>query len=121
MLTGRMDEAFRLIEFREEVASFCEQHLPADIRQKVLLNRRLSKGDYQRWMAILHAKGWLIGHWPIEHGGLGWSRLQRWVFENEVYRHGSPWLAPFGITYVGPVIYTFGSEAQKKRWLAPTA
>lgn len=116
-----MDIASGLGEFRAEVAEFCEQGLPADIRSKVLLNQHLEKSDFVRWMKILHEKGWLIGHWPVEHGGLGWSRLQRWVFENELYRGASPWLAPFGITYVGPVIYTFGSEAQKSRWLKPTA
>lgn len=116
-----MDVASGLAEFRLEVAEFCKQSLPADIRSKVLLNQHLEKSDFVRWMKILHEKGWLIGHWPIEHGGLGWSRLQRWVFENELYRAASPWLAPFGITYVGPVIYSFGTEEQKRRWLAPTA
>lgn len=116
-----MDEDCGRTEFRDEVASFCRRELPADIREKVRLNQHLSKSDYVRWLRILHAKGWLIGHWPVEHGGQGWSRLKRWVFENEAYRQGSPWLAPFGITYVGPVIYTFGSAAQKARWLAPTA
>lgn len=116
-----MDIAKGLGEFRAEVAEFCERALPADIRTKVLLNQHLEKSDFVRWMRILDDKGWLIGHWPVEYGGLGWSRLQRWVFENELYRAASPWLAPFGITYVGPVIFTFGSEAQKSRWLEPTA
>lgn len=116
-----MEIARGLAEFREEVSEFCQTSLPADIRSKVLLNQHLEKSDFVRWMQILNRKGWLVGHWPVEHDGLGWSRLQRWVFENALYRAGSPWLAPFGITYVGPVIYTFGNEAQKRRWLKPTA
>jgi alkylation response protein AidB-like acyl-CoA dehydrogenase len=102
------------------VQDFCKAELPADIRSKVLLNQHLDKSDFVRWMRILENQGWLIGHWPKEYGGEGWSRLKRWVFENELYRMGSPWLAPFGITYVGPVIYTFGNEEQKRRWLEPT-
>jgi len=113
-----MDE---IAEFRAEVRAFCEAEMPADIRSKVLLNQQLSKSDYVRWLNILHAKGWLIGHWPTEHGGLGWSALRRWVLENELYRAGSPWIAPFGVTYVGPVIYTFGDARQQARWLGPTA
>ena len=30
---------------------------------------------------------------------------------------GAPWLVPFGTTMVGPVIYTFGTEAQKQQYL----
>jgi len=118
---GAMTIGKEFAEFRAEIAEFCAQSFPSDIRSKVLLNQHLSKDDYVRWMRILHARGWLVGHWPVEHGGRGWSPLQRWVFENELYRLGSPWLAPFGITYVGPVIFTFGNEAQKRRWLGPTA
>jgi alkylation response protein AidB-like acyl-CoA dehydrogenase len=113
--------ADQLADFRAEVAEFCSQSLPSDIRSKVLLNQHLSKDDYVRWMRILHKRGWMIAHWPTEYGGCGWSRLQRWIFENELYRAGSPWLAPFGITYVGPVIYTYGNAQQKQRWLGPTA
>lgn len=110
-----------LVAFREDVRAFCEDNLPDDIRSKVINHQHLAKDDFTRWMKILHDRGWLIGHWPKEYGGQGWPRLKRWIFENELYRIGSPWLAPFGITYVGPVIYTFGNEAQKRRWLQPTA
>lgn len=121
VITSSMEIVSGLSEFQAEVAEFCGSSLPADIRLKVLLNQHLDKGDYLRWMDILHRKGWLIGHWPSEYGGQDWSRLKRWVFENTLYREGSPWLAPFGITYLGPVLYTFGSDAQKRRWLGPTA
>jgi len=60
-----------------------------------------------------------VGHWPSEYGGLGWSTLERFVFEDELGRAGCPWIIPFGVKYVGPVIYTFGSEAQKQRFLPP--
>jgi len=109
-----------LADFRQEIAEFCRSEMPPEIREKVLMNRHLDREDYVRWLRILDREGWLIGHWPEAYGGKGWSRLKRWVFENELYRLGSPWLAPFGITYVGPVIYTFGTEEQKARWLGPT-
>jgi alkylation response protein AidB-like acyl-CoA dehydrogenase len=105
---------------RVEVGEWTAENLPEDIRRKVLLRHPLEKLDFVRWMRRLNDKGWLIGHWPVEYGGSGWSHLERWVFENELYRRGAPWLAPFGVVYVGPVIYTFGNEAQKQRWLKPT-
>lgn len=39
------------------------------------------------------------------------------MFKDELGVAGAPWLIPFGVTMVGPVIYTFGSEEQKKRFL----
>lgn len=110
-----------IIRLRDDVRRFCKDHLPPNIRSKVLRNQHVTKDDHVRWQRILRRHGYLIAHWPEAYGGRGWSRLERWVFENEIYRAGSPWLVPFGITYVAPVIYTYGTEAQKERWLRPTA
>lgn len=103
--------------FREEVRTFVQAELPPDIRRKVLLGLELSKGDYVRWQKILHRKGWIVGHWPRDLGGCDWSPLQRYVFEDETTRAGAPWLTPFGVNYVGPVIYTYGNAAQRARHL----
>ena len=121
LLDLRCAVAPQLRALRDEVRGFCQSKLPDDIRAKVLLNQHLTKDDHLRWHRILHSGGLLVGHWPKEQGGRGWSRLERWVFENEIYRAGSPWLVPFGITYLRPVVFTFGNQAQKERWLPPTA
>ena len=42
---------------------------------------------------------------------------QRYIFEQETSRAGTLPPLPFGVTMVGPVIYTFGNEAQKKKFL----
>jgi alkylation response protein AidB-like acyl-CoA dehydrogenase len=105
--------------FREEVRAFCRQALPADIRRKVAENLSLERADHQRWQNILFRRGWMGGHWPPEWGGRGWKPLQRWLFEQTLAEEGAPWLIPMGVAYVGPVIYTFGSEAQKRRFLPP--
>jgi hypothetical protein len=75
------------------------------------------KDEYLRWMRLLQERRWATGHWPKEHGGLGWTTLECFAFEDELGRGGCPWVIPFGVKYVGPVIYTFGSEAQKQRFL----
>ncbi len=106
-----------LPEFRKEVQAFCAGELPAELRSRVLLNQVIDKADYVSWQKRLRQRGWFGGHWPVEHGGNGWSKLQQWVFEEEIYKAGAPWLIPFGVTYVGPVIFTFGNEAQKQTFL----
>ncbi|MNZ29057.1 Acyl-CoA dehydrogenase [compost metagenome] len=108
------DRAQRL---REEVREFCKHEMPAALRDKSHRHQVLDKDDYLQWMRLLDAKGWVVGHWPQAYGGRDWSSLERFVFEDELARHGCPWIIPFGVKYVGPVIYTFGSEEQKQRFL----
>ena len=62
-------------------------------------------------------KGWIAPLWPKEYGGPGWSITQRFIFEQETSRAGTLPPLAFSVTMVGPVIYTFGNEAQKKRFL----
>ena len=106
-----------LAAFREEVRAFVRSELPHDIRRKVLLGLELGKEDYVCWQKILHRKGWIVGHWPRHLGGCDWSPVQRYIFEDETTRAGAPWLTPFGVNYVGPVLYTYGSAAQQEQHL----
>ena len=107
----------RAQRLREQLRHFCQHEMPADLRDKSHRHQVLDKDDYVRWMRLLEARGWAVGHWPVEQGGQGWSSLERFVFEDELARQGCPWVIPFGVKYVGPVIYSFGSEAQKRRFL----
>ncbi|MGC4397334.1 acyl-CoA dehydrogenase family protein [Hydrogenophaga sp. T2] len=105
--------------FRAEVRAFCERELPARVRAKVQANLYLEKQDYLDFLHALIPRGWVAGHWPREWGGRGWTPLQRFIFEEESAACGAPWLIPFGVSYVGPVIFTFGSAWQKARFLPP--
>jgi alkylation response protein AidB-like acyl-CoA dehydrogenase len=80
-------------------------------------NLELDKADYVGWQKLLDEKGWAVGHWPIKYGGRAWSVAERYIFDEETAVAGAPWLTPFGIVYAGPVIYTFGTEDQKTRYL----
>jgi len=105
--------------FRAQVRSCCENEVPARVRAKVRANLFLEKQDYLDFLHSLIPRGWVAGHWPREHGGCGWTPLQRFIFEEESAACDAPWLIPFGISYVGPVIFTFGSQWQKERFLPP--
>ena len=57
-----------------------------------------------------------------EHDGPGWSPLQCYLFEEEeMGRACAPRPVPFGVKMLGPVIYTFGSDAQKTKYLPAIA
>ena len=104
---------------RADIREFVRTEMPADILAKSRCHFMLDKSEYVRWMRALQTRGWAVAHWPQEYGGFNWSTLERFVFEDELGRAGCPWIIPFGVKYVGPVIYTYGSELQKQRFLPP--
>ena len=105
------------LAFRDEVRAFFRSALPADIREKLVAGGHPGKEDLVRWTRILAEKGWAVPHWPAEHGGTGWSPVKQYIFTEEMSQTPAPAPLAFGVNMVGPVIYTFGSEAQKKRFL----
>jgi alkylation response protein AidB-like acyl-CoA dehydrogenase len=105
------------LAFRDEVRSFVEQKLPADIRTKMDHGLPMAKEDFVRWQKILFERGWVAPNWPKEYGGTGWSPTQIYIFDNEMGAAGALPVMPFGLKMVAPVIYTFGTKEQKERFL----
>ncbi|MCB1536603.1 MAG: pimeloyl-CoA dehydrogenase large subunit [Rhodoblastus sp.] len=107
--------------FRDEVRTFFKENLPKDIRDKLVAGMHASKEDMIRWTRILNKKGWAVPHWPVEYGGTGWTPVQQYIFLEEQMLAPAPQMLAFGVSMVGPVIYTFGSEEQKKKYLPAIA
>ena len=103
--------------FRQEVREFVRTQLPADIKKKVELGLRLEHADYVAWFNRLEARGWLTPGWPVEHGGPGWTPLQRYLFDEETLLGGAPRIIASGIQMLGPVLIAFGTPEQKARYL----
>lgn len=103
--------------FREEVRNFLKERLPKDIARRFARGYHPPKEDLKRWQAILHERGWSAPHWPVEYGGPGWSPMQQFIFDDECALADAPPPSPFGLRLVGPVIYTFGSDEQKRKYL----
>jgi alkylation response protein AidB-like acyl-CoA dehydrogenase len=114
-----MDLAFSPEEraFRDEVRAFIRERLPEDVRRKVQAGDPLVKDDYARWHRILHEQGWVAPNWPKEHGGTGWTPVQKHIWEEEVSYGWAPRLLPFGLSMVAPVIIEFGTDEQRARYL----
>ena len=104
--------------FAEEVEAFFEANMEPRLSEQVRRNPSyVSKEDMRSWQKALYEQGWIAPNWPKEHGGTGWTPTQKFIFEEAYQRHYAPRLSPFGLMMVGPVIYTFGSEAQKAEHL----
>jgi len=108
----------QLEEFRQEIRQFLKQNLTDELvrRSKVGVHPP-NEEDRRAWNKVLHEKGWSAPAWPKEYGGPGWSPVQRHIFEMECRLAGAPELRWQGLRLIGPVIYTFGSDEQKERYL----
>ena len=106
--------------FRAEVRRFFETEYPQEIRARVAAGASLTTAEVRQSEMALGAKGWLASAWPSEYGGPGWSLEQQYIFDEELERAGVPTVTPMGVIYVGPILYTFGSQAQKDKWLPGT-
>jgi len=118
-----MDLQFGVEEnrFREEVRHFMRQALPDDIRgrQERIAALGSNAHDQRRWFKILHDRGWSVPHWPVEYGGTGWSAIEKFIFEDELYAAQAPEFHWIGSHMVGPVICEFGSQYQRDTFLEP--
>jgi pimeloyl-CoA dehydrogenase large subunit len=103
--------------FRIEVRTFIRENLPHGIHQKMLEGRSLGKDDIVAWQRILNRKGWATPSWPRAWGGPGWTAIQRYIFLDELHQAPAPEPLSFNVSMIGPVLATFGSEEQKKRFL----
>lgn len=117
MFIRSVERNTELDAFRAQVRTFCEKELPESIKRKQARGQHLEKPEYDQWLKRLGSKGWLTGKWPAEQGGHGWKPEQFLAFNEELGRAGAPPVLSFGPTMAGPVIYTFGTEAQKKQHL----
>ena len=103
--------------FRDEVRAFIKDNYPARLRAAQDEGRALTKEEYLLWHKVLAKKGWLAPSWPVEHGGTGWTPTQKYIWSEETARADCLAVLPFGVSMLAPVLYTFGTEEQKKRFL----
>ena len=105
------------LAFRDDVRQFLATSFPDDIRRKRAGGIALTREDMIRWQKILNDKGWFAVNWPVEYGGTGWTAVQKYLFGIEMAAIDAPPIVAFGVKMVGPIIYTYGNEEQKQRFL----
>ena len=116
-----MDLTFSTEEraFEREVRDFIAQNLTPEMKRATALTPSVfSDPDIgMAWQRALHKRGWGAPGWPVEAGGPDWTPAQRWIFEAECARAGTPNVNVMGVKMVGPVIIGFGSPEQKNFYL----
>ncbi len=105
------------IAFRDEVRNWLANDYPKHVKDKTENGIALTKEDMVDYHKAISKKGWMGYNWPVEHGGTGWSATQLYIFNKEFGLAGCPPLLAFGVSMVAPVIWTFGNDDQKQRFL----
>lgn len=107
--------------FRAEVRAFIRANLPSEIRRKVEEGRSLTKDEIVAWQRTLNTRGWAAPSWPKQWGGPGWSPVQRHIFLDELHQAPAPEPLSFNVSMIGPVIISYGTDEQKRRFLPRAA
>ena len=117
-----------LDSFRSETRAWLEANCPPEMRQPMRSEADACWGgrnwtfqsDAQRqWLEAMAGRGWTVPDWPKDYGGGGLSPAETRVLKEEMQRIGArPPLASFGISMLGPALLEYGTEEQKKHYLA---
>ena len=107
------------IAFRDEVRSFLAEKFTPELRHEADLQTGVfAHGDLAaKWHQILFEKGWAAPGWPQEHGGAGFTLTEKYIFDQECARAGTPNLPVAGTRLCGPVLIEFGTPEQKAFFL----
>ncbi|WP_293902033.1 acyl-CoA dehydrogenase family protein [Phenylobacterium sp.] len=103
--------------FRDQMRTFFAEHTPPEFKARIRTGMRLEPAEYTAWQKLLHSRGWGAPSWPKEHGGAGFTPTQHYIFESEASRADAPMQYHQGLELIGPIVFTFGSEAQKAKYL----
>lgn len=109
--------------FRAEASAWLDAELSGafdDLRGLTSLTESAERR--REWERRLGEAGWSCIGWPAAFGGRDATLAEQVIFAEEYARAGAPpRLNHIGVELIGPTILTFGSEAQKARFLPPIA
>jgi alkylation response protein AidB-like acyl-CoA dehydrogenase len=102
--------------FRREVRDFLRS-LPPDMGLGRPFGYEHSREVREVWTRTLGRRGWLVPHWTPAWGGQDWPPMFHYILAQELCAHGCPEIDRIGTDLVGPILQSFGSQAQQQRHL----
>ena len=112
-------------KLREEVRAWIAANHPGDpgwkLPQSALEVAEDRQFDWLRaWQRKLYDAGYVGAEWPQDYGGGGRERGTQRVMDQELGRSRAPFLFNVvGLSWAGPMILRYGSEAQKRKLIQP--
>ncbi|MCP2278319.1 acyl-CoA dehydrogenase family protein [Nocardia amikacinitolerans] len=99
---------------RDELRRYFADLVTPEEEAEMAVNRH---GDaYRAVVKRMGRDGWLGVGWPKEYGGQGFGPVEQQIFFNEAVRADVP-LPLVTLLTVGPTLQSFGTDAQKKKFL----
>jgi alkylation response protein AidB-like acyl-CoA dehydrogenase len=78
--------------------------------------------DARRWLEAMASRGWLAPRWSVDYDGGGLSEAEVGILNEEMARIGArPPIFSYGLWMLAPILFEFGTEAQRERFLPPIA
>lgn len=104
-------------EFRNVFRAWLEANPPPQTKQDSSLATFVDVG--RAWQAKLASGNWVGVYWPKEFGGRSLTLVEEAVVQEELVRVKAPQLLGlFGLTMVGPVLISHGTQSQRQRFLS---
>ena len=109
--------------FRNEVRAWVKQNLPKEWTSRVISGPDVPRVEaykfLREWQKRLFDAGFIGLTWPKEYGGRGLTFMEEFILHEEMaLAKTPPVLNILGIAMAGPTIIAYGTEEQKKRYLA---
>ena len=103
-------------DFRSRVHAWLQDNAPRGWREATTTEAQM--GQLMRsWQLKLYDGGFVGLSWPREYGGHGLSATYEAILNDELGRADTPRISFHN--YLGRAIFTYGTEAQKQRFLPP--
>ena len=110
-------ETPELAAFRAEVRAWLEEHVPRDWEQRLAGATPEQYVEFHReWVRTLRDGGYLVPHWPTEHGGGGNTVAEQIVIQQELARAKAPELRVhmISLNHAGATLMQHGTPEQRK-------
>ncbi|MFQ5899241.1 MAG: acyl-CoA dehydrogenase family protein [Candidatus Methylomirabilia bacterium] len=109
--------------FRDEIRAWIGKNLPREWTSRAVAGPDVPRPEFygflRQWQRSLYEAGFLGLTWPKEYGGRGLTFMEELILHEELaLAKAPPLLNILGIGMAGPTIIAYGTEDQKKRYLA---
>lgn len=102
--------------FRLRVREWLTANAPRDWRETTTTEAEMG-ALHRRWQRQLYDGGFVGLSWPVEYGGKGLTATYEAILNDELGRADTPRISFHN--YLGRAVFTYGTEAQKQRFLPP--
>jgi alkylation response protein AidB-like acyl-CoA dehydrogenase len=107
------------LQLQQEAAEFFKKEITEDVLKETETSMDLGPASRQL-LRKMGQKRWVAPTWPKEVGGMDSSSIDRQIIVEERLYHGGT-LVFHGADIAGPVLFRFGSEEQKGKFIPAIA